>query len=496
MEEKRSWQYDAADNMISRTTEQGATKAIEMRKIALHDQLTTIGGAGTTSVEGTVDKPATVTVAVGTAAAQPARVTSLSATGPWKFQREASFPLGSTNLTITATDGSGNVGVRSYTVTVGNDETNTLAYDGNGNLLTNTHLHNGTAYRRETYGWDAENRLKSWQDFAFATATTPAIVTASATWQYDGLGRRVKAHTVTGTTVTDRNTVWDGMEMVQWQNTDGTVQRNLYANGEQTRAGTVSTSLVYLTDHLGSVRGWYNPANGASGSAEFAAYGTRTITANTTGIVPARSFTGHCQHEASGLILAPYRAYDAELGRWLSRDPIEEEGGINLYGYVGNGPMNWIDPLGLWTTEIHNYLIDHAFPNLTPAQRQNLKNVSADVDSVLKGGQTQKNAYQHAMSMPGENRDVAAEKWTKFLQDQQNKARKCPDRNNALSEFGRGLHALTDSTSPSHRGFQPWEPSHALAHHNKEKSLGIDDYFNTINLMRQYYQTTFGQKAW
>ena len=36
------------------------------------------------------------------------------------------------------------------------------------------------------------------------------------------------------------------------------------------------------------------------------------------------------------------------IGRWLSRDPIREEGGINLYGYVHNSSLNWNDPLGLF----------------------------------------------------------------------------------------------------------------------------------------------------
>jgi uncharacterized protein RhaS with RHS repeats len=39
--------------------------------------------------------------------------------------------------------------------------------------------------------------------------------------------------------------------------------------------------------------------------------------------------------------------YDSTIGRWLSRDPIGEEGGLNLYRYVGNRPIHTVDPLGL-----------------------------------------------------------------------------------------------------------------------------------------------------
>jgi hypothetical protein len=47
--------------------------------------------------------------------------------------------------------------------------------------------------------------------------------------------------------------------------------------------------------------------------------------------------------------------YKTVLGRglWPSRDPIEENGGINLYGYLENDPINWIDPMGLWKLEAY-----------------------------------------------------------------------------------------------------------------------------------------------
>ena len=45
-----------------------------------------------------------------------------------------------------------------------------------------------------------------------------------------------------------------------------------------------------------------------------------------------------------------YRHYDPATGRWPSRDPIEERGGINLYGFVGNSPINFWDNLGMQTS--------------------------------------------------------------------------------------------------------------------------------------------------
>ncbi len=54
-----------------------------------------------------------------------------------------------------------------------------------------------------------------------------------------------------------------------------------------------------------------------------------------------------------GLNYYGYRFYSADLGRWITRDPIGEDGGLNLYGFVGNGPVVRIDVLGT-----HTYIKD------------------------------------------------------------------------------------------------------------------------------------------
>jgi RHS repeat-associated protein len=50
------------------------------------------------------------------------------------------------------------------------------------------------------------------------------------------------------------------------------------------------------------------------------------------------------------------RFYSPELGRWLSRDPIEENGGINLFVFVENNTISGVDAIGLWATSEHSPL--------------------------------------------------------------------------------------------------------------------------------------------
>ena len=66
-------------------------------------------------------------------------------------------------------------------------------------------------------------------------------------------------------------------------------------------------------------------------------------------------FSTKYHDDETGLVYYGFRYYDPELGRWLSRDPLEEEGGLNLYGFVGNEPIGRWDALGLeWSTPERN----------------------------------------------------------------------------------------------------------------------------------------------
>eukprot|EP01041_Mallomonas_annulata_P031641 gene31641-53977_t len=93
-----------------------------------------------------------------------------------------------------------------------------------------------------------------------------------------------------------------------------------------------------------------NSASGATAATyEYSPFGeslTATVNDTTVSDQPFRFSTKFTDSE-TGLVYYGRRYYDPKQGRFLGRDPIEEEGGLNLYGFCGNDSINGWDILGM-----------------------------------------------------------------------------------------------------------------------------------------------------
>ena len=104
--------------------------------------------------------------------------------------------------------------------------------------------------------------------------------------------------------------------------------------------------VVMATDTSGNVIGAY----------DYTTYGEMLCPTGT--YTPRFTFSSK-ERDASGLVYFGSRYYSPILCRWISEDPIGEEGGLNLYQFAGNNPVNWIAPYGLSCDEYEAHNYDH-----------------------------------------------------------------------------------------------------------------------------------------
>jgi RHS repeat-associated protein len=101
-----------------------------------------------------------------------------------------------------------------------------------------------------------------------------------------------------------------------------------------------------VSDHLGSPRLVIDTGTGATVQRmDYDEFGN--ITADTNPRFQPFGFAGGLYDQHTGLTRFGVRDYDAQIGRWTAKDPIQFAGGAaNLYGYSVNDPLNRIDPTG------------------------------------------------------------------------------------------------------------------------------------------------------
>ena len=112
--------------------------------------------------------------------------------------------------------------------------------------------------------------------------------------------------------------------------------------------GAITSSTSYDSFGNAAPKQAAGSAASSTGKAASGAGSAASSTGNAaSNIATTYRYTGREYDEDTGLYYYRNRWYDPEVGRFISEDPIGFAGGdINLYGYVGNNPQNFVDPFG------------------------------------------------------------------------------------------------------------------------------------------------------
>ena len=249
-------------------------------------------------------------------------------------------------------------------------------YDLDGNLIDDG---------RWVYTWDAENRLTSMTQKVIPVAagvSTPPERTRLE-FAYDYKNRRIAKKVfqletsnlapATWRLVKDLRFVYDGYQMIAELDATfatgtgvagitpsrGVVRTYLWGpdvSGTMTGAGGVGGLLAFtfqgdsyypISDANGNITAIHAPGIDQVIRFDYDPFGNRLTNTGPDVEICPMGFSSKYTDSETGLVDYGLRIYSPPMARFLSRDPIEERGGINLYGFVGNDPVNFWDYLGL-----------------------------------------------------------------------------------------------------------------------------------------------------
>ena len=287
-------------------------------------------------------------------------------------------------------------------------------YDSRGNTIgaspINTPAYGGIPEERSPYfityyGYDALNRLRRIE------RRTPSATPNDANplnrlprkshrtdFFYDSAGRRrivreydfaitsagdgQNAETMRGEwrKTDEQRFVYDGMQVVQERDESNATQAQLtWGVGMAGGAGALLCRAVKVPDPKYTYYRLYNVVSDHNGNVcqlvrqdtsavvaiyRYDAYGLHTTearadsdTLDAAQVSQPWRYQSKWHHGQSGLVDFGYRYYAPGLGNWMSRDPLGEAGGLNLYGYVGNDPVNMMDADGLVSNHVSPMVI-------------------------------------------------------------------------------------------------------------------------------------------
>src|SRR3989344_6185181 len=237
---------------------------------------------------------------------------------------------------------------RSYTYKPGNELLTqngaSFTYDANGNIVTRTSPCGVTNYQ-----YDYENRLIG------VTGYKPNCSAITSSYKYDPFGRRIEKSITDDSGIKTTKYLYDREDILYEYSAAGSIT-NRYIHGpgidEPLAMARGSNIYYYHADGLGSITAITNNTGTIVQSIRYNSFGNITTISNPSFIQPY-AWTGREYDIESGFYYLRNRYYDPRTGRFTTKGPIGFEGGyLNVYGYVGNNPVNFTDPTGL-----HTYVI-------------------------------------------------------------------------------------------------------------------------------------------
>ena len=103
----------------------------------------------------------------------------------------------------------------------------------------------------------------------------------------------------------------------------------------------------YFADGNGNITTLLDASQNVSASYRYDPFGNTISQSGSLADANVYRFSSKEIHVNSGMYYYGYRFYDPYLQRWINRDPIAEEGGLNHYTFVKNDPTDFADPEGL-----------------------------------------------------------------------------------------------------------------------------------------------------
>jgi RHS repeat-associated protein len=169
---------------------------------------------------------------------------------------------------------------------------------------------------------------------------------ADVLFEYDAFNRRASQQNENGTT----RYVYDGQNLVLELN-EQNQPVSYFSYGANGLIGkedlSANKTIYYLYDGLGNVVNTTDEAGRILQTYEYEAFGrVRNISFDPHNDFRSLGAYGLLQDDATDFRYNRARYYDAEIGRFISRDPIGIAGGINLYGYARNCVTVYIDEQG------------------------------------------------------------------------------------------------------------------------------------------------------